>query len=492
MFDELSVFVYFVYGLSFFGMGLTLALESERHPSLVEAHLLRPLAAFGMIHGTHEWLESYLIQSEIGGLVLPDWLPWVRLVMLASSFFALLYYGIFSLKEYPFQPPWLFWGTIGILTLFFAGIVFSAIHSYGLKNIPWKEILDGLIRYTVAIPGAALAALALRAEALWLEKDGHSKLRVFLSVASLGFILYTLSQVFVPKMVMFPGNLLNAVAFREEVGFPVQVLRTLAAVTITISMLRATQVVEKRRQQEVLSIQNARLEALEHIQEETRNREIMRRELLRHIVEAQEDERARIARELHDETSQTLAAFSLDVATLQTAVMDKPDLLLITNRLQSLGKMMSQGLYRLVHDLRPAHLDDLGLDSAIRFLVEDNFRFKGMDIRVEIQGTPRRLEPVVETVLFRVAQEALNNVLRHAQADHVEVQIKYGVREITLIITDNGIGFEPKESFSPPRGWGLNGMRERVEAVGGQLFIRSAPGKGTTIEAEIDVFDIIP
>ena len=85
-FDQVLVFVFFVYGLSFFGMGLTLALESERLPSLVEARLLRPLAAFGMIHGVHEWLESYLLQSQIGGTQLPGWIAWIRVSMLSSKY----------------------------------------------------------------------------------------------------------------------------------------------------------------------------------------------------------------------------------------------------------------------------------------------------------------------------------------------------------------------------------------------------------------------
>jgi two-component system sensor histidine kinase UhpB len=218
----------------------------------------------------------------------------------------------------------------------------------------------------------------------------------------------------------------------------------------------------------------------------------MRRELLRHIVQAQEEERARIARELHDETAQTLAAFSIDVATLQMVVPDEPEVRKITSRLQSLGKRMSQGLYRLVHDLRPAQLDDLGLVPALQYLVDQDAKSKELDVNLDIQGPVRRLDTVVETVLFRVTQEALSNVIRHAQIKRACVCLTYENQQVTLTVADSGAGFDPAQTFSPPRGWGLTGMRERVEAVGGQLNILSAPGNGTIVEVIVDVFDIIP
>jgi len=491
-FDQVLVFVFFVYGLSFFGMGLTLALESERLPSLVEARLLRPLAAFGMIHGTHEWLESYLLQSQIGGLHMPYWMPWLRLGMLSASFIAILFYGILSLRVNPFQPRWQFYGAVGILAVFCTGILISAFLTYRAGPVSWIVVLDGLIRYLIAVPGALLAALALRAQALRLWVNDQKQLRIFLSIASFGFILYGISQIFVPQMAMFPANQLNATTFREIAGFPIQVVRTLAAITITIGMLRATQVAEKQRQQQMLAIQKARLEALERVQAETKKSESMRRDLLRHIVQAQEEERARIARELHDETAQTLAAFSIDVATLQMVVPDEPEVRKITSRLQSLGKRMSQGLYRLVHDLRPAQLDDLGLVPALQYLVDQDAKSKELDVSLDIQGPVRRLDTVVETVLFRVTQEALSNVIRHAQIKRACVCLTYENQQVTLTVADSGAGFDPAQTFSPPRGWGLTGMRERVEAVGGQLNILSAPGNGTIVEVIVDVFDIIP
>jgi two-component system, NarL family, sensor histidine kinase UhpB len=212
---------------------------------------------------------------------------------------------------------------------------------------------------------------------------------------------------------------------------------------------------------------------------------------LRHTVRAQEEERSRIARELHDETSQVLTAFSLDLATLKTVICDRDDVKSLVERLQSLSKQMSQGLYRLVHDLRPAQLDDLGLIPAIEYLKDDSVS-SGLEVAIAIQGKARRLDPIIETVLFRVAQEALHNVVRHAQVSRAKITLEYQPQEIYLKVEDSGAGFNPVESFVPPRGWGLAGMRERVESVGGQLVIVSKPGTGTVVEVDVPVFDILP
>ena len=263
------------------------------------------------------------------------------------------------------------------------------------------------------------------------------------------------------------------------------------AILITLSLLKTTQIVEKERQQQLQSAQQARLDAMERIQDELTKRETLRRELLRHTVRAQEEERTRIARELHDETSQVLTAFSLDLATLNTVICDRPEVKNLVERLQGLSKQMSQGLYRLVHDLRPAQLDDLGLISALEYLKDDSLKAE-VEVAIDIQGKSRRLDSIVETVLFRVTQEALHNIIRHAQARHASIHLVFQPQEITLEISDPGTGFNPGQSFVPPRGWGLAGMRERVESIGGQLSIKSEPGKGTTVEVNVPVFDIIP
>jgi signal transduction histidine kinase len=476
--DQLTFLIFFIYGLAFFGMGISMALESGRSPALAEARALRPLAAFGLIHGTHEWLEAYILQARALGTTLPDWLPWLRLGFLIASFASLLWYGI--------QLLWLVspFGSgkhtllISIFSLYALFIISNTVIAYLKLPIPLSPLLDGLGRYLLAVPAAALAALALRAQALEMFKNKRTHLGTSLAIASFWFAIYTLTQFFVHPIDMFPARYINEDAFLLHMGFPIQLIRTIIAVMITYGLLRATHFMEEKRKTELFTVQQSRLEALEQQEE-------IRRELLRHTVQAQEDERARIARELHDETSQVLTAFTLELATLRELAKRKPQIKVIVNRLQDHSRQMSQGLYNMVHDLRPAQLDDLGLVPAIKSLLESECCPKGMKVAFQVTGTQKRLDSLIETVLYRVTQEALTNVTRHAETNQAIVRLDYAPAKVTLGVLDSGKGFDPNEPLHPPRGWGLEGMRERVEAVGGQLILYSAPGHGTTVEVVI-------
>jgi signal transduction histidine kinase len=110
---------------------------------------------------------------------------------------------------------------------------------------------------------------------------------------------------------------------------------------------------------------------------------------------------------------------------------------------------------------------------------------------VEVQGKSRRLDAIVETVLFRVIQEALNNVLRHAQTRQAQILVNFCAQEIIIKVTDSGIGFDPQKPLIPPHGWGLAGMRERMELIKGNLRIESGPGQGTIIEVIVPTSELI-
>ncbi|MBN1450992.1 MAG: sensor histidine kinase [Anaerolineales bacterium] len=476
--DQLTFLVFFIYGLAFFGMGITMALESGRSPALAEARVLRPLAAFGLIHGTHEWMESYLIQARSFGTPLPDWLPWLRLVFLVASFTSLFLYGVqMLLLVSPYNPRKRIFrfSVFGAYALF---IVISIMGTYSKAPISTIDMLDGLARYLLAVPAAMLAALALRAQALGMFHNKRTRLGTSLAIASFWFAIYTLTQFFVHPMDMFPARYVNEDTFLLHMGFPIQLIRTITAVMITYGLLRATQYMEEERKTELFAAQRSRLEALEQQEE-------IRRELLRHTVQAQEDERTRIARELHDETSQILTAFTLELATLRELAKRRPQVKTIVDRLQEHSHQMSQGLYNMVHELRPAQLDDLGLVPAIKSLLENEFYPKGMKVVFQVTGAQKRLDSLIETVLYRVTQEALTNVNRHAETNQAIVRLDYAPTKVTLGVLDSGRGFDPDEPLRPPRGWGLEGMRERVEAVGGQLILYSAPEHGTTVEVVI-------
>ncbi|HCC78805.1 MAG: hypothetical protein A2X25_08605 [Chloroflexi bacterium GWB2_49_20] len=480
------ILIYFFYGLGFFAMGLAMALEVSRSSALARASLLIPLAGFGLLHGFHEWMEIFLLQLVWVGYEYPLWLSIFRLTLLAVSFLLLFHFSLQTMqgvnKPINFRARIPGYSVLGIYFVFIAFCAFSAMKT---GSNPALRIADVLIRYMLAVPGAVFACLGLIAESKGFRSQDRLELSKSIRMVAVGFGIYGLTQIFVPFVDMFPARWINSDAFESIAGFPIQVIRAIVAMVVMIGMLRAVTQVEKERQTQLVQAQQARLAALEQIQVELTGREILRRELLRHTVRAQEDERSRIARELHDETSQVLSAFSLDLATLRQLSSRQKDITLLVDRLQKLGKQMSQGLFRLVHDLRPAQLDDLGLASALQYLRESENCPPGLKVSLEVKGQERRLDPVTETVLFRVAQEALTNISRHSHVNEALIRLNYEEGQVTLWIEDHGIGFNPADNFSPPRGWGLAGMQERVDSVDGLLNIMSSPGKGTIIEVII-------
>jgi signal transduction histidine kinase len=331
-----------------------------------------------------------------------------------------------------------------------------------------------------------MAALALNRQASQAGVTKRGDLSFPLRLAALGFAVYSLTQFVVTPSDIFIAPYLNTASFLAWTGFPIQAVRAGMAILITFGLINATQVMEGERQRELVVAQEARLQALEQIRNDLAERETLRRELLRHTVAAQEEERARIARELHDETAQFLTALSLDLATMQKSVRRNPEVAHILERLQSMSRQVSRGIYRMVHDLRPAQLDDLGLIAALGYLV-DEAQQSNLLVTLNIEGSRQRLDPLVETVLFRIAQEALTNINRHANAVQASMTLSFDVQEIRLAVQDEGIGFNPNEIPRPPHGWGLVGMRERAESVGGRFQIDSAPGRGTLVEVVVPV-----
>ncbi len=230
-----------------------------------------------------------------------------------------------------------------------------------------------------------------------------------------------------------------------------------------------------------------RTRELERLYRELQAREEWRGQLLAKVIGAQEDERKRLARELHDETSQTLSALAM---RLETAVAAFPGDLARQRLVEAkdLTVRTLDELHRLIYDLRPSVLDDLGLLSAIRWYAERHLEPLGVTVRWELSGPERRLQPEIETALFRVAQEAITNIAKYAHAETVLIQCVLKDDGIAIEIEDDGDGFDPSQLPSAGdsrRGLGLMGMRERVELLGGTIDIDAAPGKGVRIAVSV-------
>jgi len=477
---EVLLIVYFLYGLSFFSMGLILILESTRTSSLELIRLLRPLSIFGLLHGIHEWFEIFLIQARRIQVNLPAWMSWIQLVVLTTSFVALAVYGFRAFRTLrTYFTPLAYFGMV-TLPLYALLVGADVIWAYANSTISVYSLMGTLVRYLLAVPSAALATIGLNAASTRAFANGRIPLNVYLKWASVGFAVYSITQLFVSPIPAVFASVVNTESFNALTGIPIQAVRTVTGIIITISMFGSANFLEKERQDEQRAAQKMHLEALER-------QEQLRKELLRNTIRTQEEERARIARELHDEMAQTLTAFTLDIGTLQNVLPNDNGTHTILDRLQNLSRQMSQSMVQMVYMLRPPHLDELGLVTALKYMLEQDFQRRGLKAKMEINGNPARIDPLIETVLFRVAQEALTNTLRHAETKEVDLCLEYKPGSVLLKISDKGNGFDPDQVFVAPRGWGLAGMKERAESVGGEMQIKSSPSEGTTVEVEIPI-----
>lgn len=201
------------------------------------------------------------------------------------------------------------------------------------------------------------------------------------------------------------------------------------------------------------------------------------------ITAAQEEERLRLARELHDDTIQAVIALKQRVQIAQSSVKDQPTLRAL-NELESLAERTVEDLRRMTRALRPIYLEDLGLVTALEMLSRETNENYALDVYFEKSGEEQRLPHEVELAFYRIAQEALNNVVRHANAQHAFLTIDFGDHEIKLEVRDDGVGFQMPKSptdFAPSGHFGLLGIRERADLLGGRLEVQSTAGQGTRL-----------
>jgi signal transduction histidine kinase len=277
------------------------------------------------------------------------------------------------------------------------------------------------------------------------------------------------------------GNLSARTGLRHGVGELDQLANAFDRMVDALEQREA----ERRQVEEQVRRQAARAEALVDVLQQ---QERTRAELLHRAITAQEDERMRIARELHDETSQSLTALivGLDTARMTLGPGAGRTAEYLQNARQ-ITKHMLEDIRRLISDLRPTLLDDMGLLPAIAWYGEKRLKPAGIALHLDKTALPERLPSEMETVLFRVVQEALTNVVRHAGATVVEVRLAIVDGVLTMQVADNGRGFDlaPNWADSGGKGFGLRGMRERVHILGGDLQLQTAAGQGTLISVRV-------
>jgi PAS domain S-box-containing protein len=210
--------------------------------------------------------------------------------------------------------------------------------------------------------------------------------------------------------------------------------------------------------------------------------EHVRTELLTRLIFAQEDERRRIAREMHDQFGEQLTTLARRIEALKEFADGRPGLISLIEALEAVSRQIDRDVNHLVWQLRPTALDDLGLRAALANYIKDWSQRVRVQAELHSSGlVEARLPSEAETTLYRIAQEALTNVARHSRATSVDVILERHGDQVVLVVEDNGVGFEPARTTSKRRGFGLLGMQERATLVGGTLQIESQPGKGTTV-----------
>jgi signal transduction histidine kinase len=290
-------------------------------------------------------------------------------------------------------------------------------------------------------------------------------------------------QLFATPSTIFPSVYLNADIFARWFGFPVQVFRAAMAWFAAIFIVRSLRAFEEENKRHIEALREAQLAERQRL-------EAIRGELLHRTVKAQESERQRIARELHDETGQTLTALGMGLRGLSEKIDADPQRAVQqAKQLETLAVNGLEELQRLVTGLHPPQLDDLGLKAALRWYASETTQRYGLPVSVSSKGNGSELPLDARVVFFRIAQEAITNIVRHAAASQVSITIAQTNAEVILLVEDDGQGFNVENTLSTHETnhpcWGLRGMMERAALIDGQCEITSRLGQGTCVEVKI-------
>ncbi len=445
----------FIYGLSFFVMGLAIALQSRSSSRLELARSLAWLATFGITHSLYVWgeyfspvQEAYLSTSGI------EILHVFHLLMLSISFGCLLEFGVVLLRPLK-RGQWLQWVTLGWLAFYviFALLILPNI----LQDLPlWHHIAEALARYTIGLPGGLVAAYGLREQTYrHISPLNAPHIVTMLRAAGITLAIYAIfGGLFPPPVPFFPGNVLNTDTFELAVGIPLLVFLSFLGLILVVTIIRALEIFDMETE--------GRIEAMEQKQ----------------ILAA---ERERIARELHDNTIQ--AAYSAGLLIDSARKLTEPESQIasrLDKALLALNEVIGD-LRRNLGELR-SQPSGLSLANALRRLTDDpRFRsFVDISLDMELPET-ELLSPQDTDHVLAIVNEALSNVVRHAGARQVKISAQQVENMLRLTIQDDGTGLAEDRQ----NGYGLRNMDERARLLGGQLNLQSENNKGTCVILEI-------
>jgi len=464
--SPILVAVFFVQGLAFFAMSVSILVAARPSAALAMARSLWLLAGFGFLHSAASWLELaqqlYWRNDGLDSWVHP--LPTVLLVLYCAF---LAQFGANVISALSPRYGWL----RGIPTVLFTGTAVLVIMII-TRGDPFVSrglvTAEATARYLIYLPAASLSALAFHLQGKASAFDRLPGLRWDCRLAALTFGLFALTGgALVPTSILFWAQNGDGYAPSAIAQLPVQVVRLLLAPVIAWVIVRTLRVFE-----------------LEHLLEvEELNRQLRR--LTQAAVAAQEEERKRIALELHDDTAQLLSSLLVHIKLLQSA-HSVEDLGSRCAELMNLATEAAESTRRMAMQLWPVALDDLGLVAALQWHIERFAKREGLKVDMKVSGVTRDIAPEIELAIYRIVQECLRNVARHARASTASVFLECVHGKLRVEIKDDGCGFDPLAvRRSEAGGMGMLGMSERAALVGGTVTFSSRPGSGTTVRVEV-------
>ena len=477
-------FIFFIYGLASFSMGLAVALEL-RHTTANRLYpSLRFLAAFGLTHGAAQWVVMFHLIHTQGAIV--EGLPALRILFLALSALSallLVQFGVRLLALNVEGYRWLRWLPLGLFGAWLASFslpqlygIYDAISiarlpsterclschwstapAYVVASKEWLTSADVWSRYLLFMPGSVLAAAGLAAQGPLFRAMKLPAIARDAVWAAGAFLLSALVLgMLVPPAPYPPASALNHATFTDLLIVPPQILWVVAIGLVGFFVLRLLRVFELERRMELQAV----------------------------VVE----ERERIAREMHDGLAQAIGYLGLR-ASVASDALERKDLTQVAQEISNLEAVAEEAY----QDVRASILDlrsTAGLEKGlIPCLVEYVHRFSletSIPTTVQVAGTPIQLLPAAEIQTIRIIQEALANVRKHAKATRAQVQVQGHTHVILVIVEDNGRGFDPAQATDQSGAhFGLQTMRERAESVGAALHIEASLGAGTRVVLEI-------
>ncbi len=469
---ENMVEIIFVYGLTFFLIGIAIYFKYIKDSNFKMASSLRWLASFGIIHGLSEWGDVFIpIQTNYlnGNTIFI--MSVGQMSMNALSFAILIYFavelGMKTFREgHEALIRWLPAIISSVMFFLWLLLIILNLSTPSLDQDHWLREVDILARYILGLPGALAAGMVLLAQRTELSQIRNKVMTNNLIGASVSMILYALAAgLIVPSEHFILAGLINTSWFIATFHFPVQILRTVCGLGILYYIVGLLKVFD--------------LEKHKRLEEVDRKQAVLQ-------------ERERFARDLHDGIIQSIYAIGLNIENSMFLTQENPAQAqaALSEVMKKLNGIVNQIRAYILH-LHPLQLQDQGLDRRLTDLVNEFKANSLISVRLKLVNELciTELTPVQVEHFYHIAQESLSNILRHAAATSVEVQVGLNNNTMCLSVRDDGRGFKVPDTKCVNNGerQGLSNMAERVQALGGDLRIKSSEGYGTEIEARIPV-----